>query len=254
MSKLATPTLWLCALACLSASGQLDAPPHERTAPAFCYADDPADPDYDIADFEPGRDADDFCKLAHNQPHKARRQLNKAVALVRATLNPNRFYLTDYGHPDIYIQLLRPWMRDANDRGEANWQVKGRMDVQPDTNSGHHDVAYSDHWHGATFEIWDWCGDAPTCPKGTPSYEIGVWPWPGSIGPWGVDVWYNYVRRRPRATNSHESVVECSWENMVANELLKPSEVARLTELFLDHLAPGGGVAAGEFAKHCRPR
>lgn len=49
--------------------------------PAFCLATDPADPDYDITDYEPVRDADDWCKLAYHQPHKARRQLAKAVAL-----------------------------------------------------------------------------------------------------------------------------------------------------------------------------
>ena len=41
--------------------------------PAFCHAQDPADPDWDIADYDPERDADDWCKLAYHQPHKAKR-------------------------------------------------------------------------------------------------------------------------------------------------------------------------------------
>ena len=86
---------------------------------------DPDDPNYDINDFEPGRDADDFCKLAHNQPHKARRQLNKAVALVRAANNRNRRYFDarQGSQQGAYIQLLRPWMKQANSDASAAWHV-----------------------------------------------------------------------------------------------------------------------------------
>lgn len=35
--------------------------------------------------------ADNFCALALYEPHKAARQLNRAVAHVRAANNPNRF-------------------------------------------------------------------------------------------------------------------------------------------------------------------
>lgn len=49
----------------------------------------PGDPHYDINDYDAQRDADDWCKLAHHEPHKARRQLAKAVALVRGENNPN---------------------------------------------------------------------------------------------------------------------------------------------------------------------
>ena len=90
-----------------------------------CNADDPADPDYDITDFDPARDSDDWCKLAYHQPHKARRQLAKAVALVRSENNPNRFYFNPQtGSPaGLYIQLLRPWMAEQNAAGTANWRV-----------------------------------------------------------------------------------------------------------------------------------
>lgn len=109
--------------------------------PTFCLAEDPSDPDYDITDFDAQRDSDDWCKLAYHQPHKARRQLSKAVALVRSHNNPNRIYFNpkrgarfgqgyregngelmyDDGRP--YIQLLRPWMVEQNEAGTHNWQV-----------------------------------------------------------------------------------------------------------------------------------
>lgn len=94
--------------------------------PAFCLATDPADPDYDIADYEPVRDADDWCKLAYHQPHKARRQLAKAVALVRSQNNPNRYYFDPkHGSPaGLYIQLLRPWMVEQNAAGTHDWRVR----------------------------------------------------------------------------------------------------------------------------------
>lgn len=108
-------------------------------APAFCHAQDPGDPDWDIADYDPQRDADDWCKLAYHEPHKARRQLNKAVALVRSENNPNRLYFDArrIGTDDtydfsgvavvgrLYAQLLRPWMDEANnlDPSRNNWQV-----------------------------------------------------------------------------------------------------------------------------------
>ena len=87
--------------------------------PAFCLATDPADPDYDITDFDAQRDADDWCKLAYHQPHKARRQLSKAVSLVRTENNPNRFYWDPRIEPGAdYIQLLRPWM------AEQGWWIQ----------------------------------------------------------------------------------------------------------------------------------
>ena len=93
--------------------------------PAFCLATDPADPDYDITDFDPARDSDDWCKLAYHQPHKARRQLAKAVSLVRTENNPNRYYFDPkWGTaPGLYIQLLRPWMAEQNAAGTADWRV-----------------------------------------------------------------------------------------------------------------------------------
>ena len=93
--------------------------------PAFCHAQDPGDPDYDITEYDPQRDADDWCKLAYHEPHKARRQLSKAVALVRSENNPNRYYF-DPKHgspPGFYIQLLRPWMAEQNAAGTAAWRV-----------------------------------------------------------------------------------------------------------------------------------
>ena len=86
-----------------------------------CHAEDPADPDYDITDFNPRRDADDWCKLAYHSPHKARRQLSKAVALVRSENNPNRFYFDPRVDPqDPHpVQLLRPWM--AADGYAVRW-------------------------------------------------------------------------------------------------------------------------------------
>ena len=93
--------------------------------PAFCLAADPADPDYDITDYEPVRDADDWCKLAYNEPHKARRQLAKAVSLVRTANNRNRIYFDPKtgSPPGLYIQLLRPWMAEQNAAGTHDWRV-----------------------------------------------------------------------------------------------------------------------------------
>lgn len=94
------------------------------SAPGFCYARDPGDPTYDITDYDPSRDSDDWCKLAYHEPFRARRQLAKAVAMVRSRNNPNRFYFDQKtGAPDgLYIQLLRPWMREENDAG-SKWRV-----------------------------------------------------------------------------------------------------------------------------------
>ena len=93
--------------------------------PAFCHATDPADPAYNIADYDPQRDADDWCKLAYNEPHKARRQVSKAVSLVRTQNNPNRFYFDPKtgAPPGLYIQLLRPWMVTQNAAGTHDWRV-----------------------------------------------------------------------------------------------------------------------------------
>ena len=115
---------WLAAsLAALLATSVTAAAQGE--VPAFCHAPDPADPDWDITDYDPQRDADDWCKLAYNEPHKAKRQLSKAVALVRSENNPNRYYF-DPKHgspPGLYIQLLRPWMAEQNAAGTAAWRV-----------------------------------------------------------------------------------------------------------------------------------
>ena len=90
-----------------------------QTLSDVCDATDPADPDYDIADYDPLRDADDFCKLAQHEPHKARRQFNKAVAMVRRFSNPNRFYFDPrHGADAGFIQLRRDWM------AEAGWMVR----------------------------------------------------------------------------------------------------------------------------------
>lgn len=114
--------------------------------PAFCLATDPADPDYDITDFDAQRDADDWCKLAYHQPHKARRQLSKAVALVRTENNPNRYYLEPKrgngccSEGGEYIQLLRPWMAEQNAAGTHDWAV-----FQHQRNNPLHDGGYLYH-------------------------------------------------------------------------------------------------------------
>ena len=143
------------------------AAPAAAQAPAFCYAPDPDEPEWNITDFDPVRDADDFCKLAHNEPHKAKRQLSKAVALVRATRNLNRHYFTAQGMPDTFIQLLRPWMREANDRDEAAWRTVGK-------------VVYDDR---IIIQIWDVCEggrEVWDCPKNADYYEVELRP------RWGV--------------------------------------------------------------------
>lgn len=93
-------------------------------APAFCFAEDPSDPEWDINDYVPSRDFDDWCKLAHHEPHRAKRQLSHAVRLVRATNNANRYYFDSRrGEPRAeYIQMLRPWMEEQNKSG-ARWRV-----------------------------------------------------------------------------------------------------------------------------------
>ena len=123
-----------------------------NAVPAFCEAADPAVPDWNINDFDPVRDADDWCKLACNQPHKAKRQLSKAVALVRSENNLNRYYFTKQGTPGVYIQLLRPWMQEQNRTQGTNWRGVGHIVDGNET----------------TMQIWDVCNDYP-CSK-TPSY------------------------------------------------------------------------------------
>lgn len=95
-------------------------------APEFCHEPDPGLPDWDIEDYDPVRDADDWCKLAHHEPHKAKRQLSKAVALVRAANNPNRFYFDQKrggAAQGEHILLLRPWMAEQIAAGQAEWHV-----------------------------------------------------------------------------------------------------------------------------------
>lgn len=106
--------------------------PAMAQAPAFCHVPDPADPHWDIDDYDPKRDADDWCKLAHNEPHKAKRELAKAVALVRGENNLNRFYFDPKqgSTPGLYVQLLRDWMKDADGRPRwkvARWVHRGRV-------------------------------------------------------------------------------------------------------------------------------
>ena len=64
-------------------------------------------------DSNPGAYADNFCALATYAPHRAARQFNSMIALVRAHNNPNRFYWDPRIEPGRdYIQLLRPWMAE----------------------------------------------------------------------------------------------------------------------------------------------
>ena len=134
--------------------------------PAFCLATDPADPDYDITDFDPARDSDDWCKLAYHQPHKARRQLSKAVALVRTENNPNRYYFDPkWGSPPgLYIQLLRPWMAEQNAAGTADWRViqYGYLDSETYLHrlvegGGRVQVVdrMADRWYRIRFNLWE---------------------------------------------------------------------------------------------------
>ena len=69
--------------------------------------------------------ADNFCALATYAPHRAARQFNSMVALVRAQNNPNRHYFDPKAGspPGIYIQLLRPWMAEQNAAGTADWRT-----------------------------------------------------------------------------------------------------------------------------------
>ena len=74
---------------------------------------------------DPLAHADDFCALARFEPYKAARQLSKVAGLNRRFNNRNRHYFDPRrGDPQgLYIQLLRPWMRDANASGAAEWTV-----------------------------------------------------------------------------------------------------------------------------------
>ena len=57
--------------------------------------------------------ADNFCALATYAPHRAARQFNSMVALVRSRNNPNRLYWDPRAEPySEHIQLLRPWMAE----------------------------------------------------------------------------------------------------------------------------------------------
>ena len=68
-------------------------------------------------DSNPGAYADNFCALATYAPHRAARQFNSMIALVRTHNNPNRFYwdprVPGNGNQP-YIQLLRPWMAEQD--------------------------------------------------------------------------------------------------------------------------------------------
>ena len=75
--------------------------------------------------------ADDFCALARFEPHKAAAQLGKMIRTTRARENRNRHYFDPLrgDSPELYIQLLRPWMREANDRGAAEWTASQRRGI-----------------------------------------------------------------------------------------------------------------------------
>ena len=76
--------------------------------PAFCNAQEEGE-SHDIHDYDALRDADDWCKPAHNEPLKAKRQMNKNVAIVRTVNNQNRYYLDPkLGHPQgpFVIRIL----------------------------------------------------------------------------------------------------------------------------------------------------
>ena len=61
--------------------------------------------------------ADNFCALATYEPHKAARQFNSMIEVVRGQNNPNRLYWDRRVEPDdqyTFTQLLRPWMAEQN--------------------------------------------------------------------------------------------------------------------------------------------
>ena len=63
----------------------------------------------------PGDYADNFCALATYAPHRAARQFDSMIKLVRAHNNPNRFYWDPRIEPATeHIQLLRPWMAEQD--------------------------------------------------------------------------------------------------------------------------------------------
>lgn len=73
--------------------------------------------------------ADSFCALATYAPHRAARQFDSMIKLVRAHNNPNRYYWDPRVEPDTkHIQLLRPWMAEQGwwlqwPRAATNTQV-----------------------------------------------------------------------------------------------------------------------------------
>lgn len=78
--------------------------------------------------------ADNFCALALYAPANAKAQLDKMIRTTRAQENRNRHYFDPKhgGKPGLFIQLLRPWMREENASGAANWRVIRRSSVEYD--------------------------------------------------------------------------------------------------------------------------
>ena len=70
-----------------------------------------------LAEYEgdPTAYADNFCALATYAPHRAARQFDSMVSLVRAHNNPNRHYWDRRIEPTAeHLQLLRPWMAEQD--------------------------------------------------------------------------------------------------------------------------------------------
>lgn len=77
---------------------------------SICDSVDPNDPNYDYSgDFDPWRDADDFCRLAYKQPFKARRHLDKMIVDTRARLNAKRYYTSQqfWGEKPETVNLVK---------------------------------------------------------------------------------------------------------------------------------------------------
>ena len=95
-----------------------------------------------LSDYDATRDADDFCKLAFNEPDKARRQLDKMVALNRQLGNQNRYY---FPMSDVVLQLRRDWMDGTSWQVVRHRFVKGHCHTESqlprsDLNDSTHDA------------------------------------------------------------------------------------------------------------------
>ena len=211
-----------------------------QTLSDVCGAADPADPDYDIADYDPLRDADDFCKLARHEPHKARRQFNKAVAMVRRFSNPNRFYFDPrHGADAGFIQLRRDWM------AEAGWEVAryGEFDswqrVRFRDSGGDEDVFFIT----LTREVYE---EEPVLFADTPRYRALV----------TNTSWFNFERElylsgsngRTKVSASEtkrrvESLLDCLGDRDARNRLHRHLESFIWATITVDELCPTGTEA-----------